>query len=194
MTTSIQNSQPAIAQSSSWTVYQAAVSQSRTWFFVLTALGAMSNVLYTCTVPLVGFSAIAGTTLSRRKAISTIFSLWVVNQAIGFTLRQYPWTFSTFAWGGVMLLGAIIVTILVSMQTQTRCKGALYLLSQIGVTLVSGYLIYELIIWLAGFMLGGVSGFTLSILWQIFMSNAIWAIGLTIIYCLLVWRLMRFAR
>lgn len=194
MSTSIPNFQPEIARRTTWTDYQRAVSQSQTWFFVLTALGAISNVLYTCTVPLVGFSAIAGTTLLRRKAIFTIFSLWLVNQAIGFTLRQYPWTLSTLAWGGVMLLGAIIATILTAIRTQTHQKGALYFLGQIGVTLVSSYLIYELIIWLAGFILGGVSEFTPSILWQIFMGNAIWAMGLTSIYCLLIWRLMRFAK
>ncbi|NJR52501.1 MAG: hypothetical protein HC780_25935 [Leptolyngbyaceae cyanobacterium CSU_1_3] len=31
--------------------------------FLLLSLGTMSNVVYTCTVPLVGFGAIAGATL-----------------------------------------------------------------------------------------------------------------------------------
>jgi hypothetical protein len=173
---------------------QCSVGQSRTWFLALTALAAMSNVIYTCTVPLVGFGAIAGATLSRRKALLVISSMWLVNQVLGFTMRQYPQTFSTFIWGIVMLLGAVLATVLAFFFTQNKAKGFLNYLSQVGLALVGGYVVYELIIWLAGFALGGVSGFTLPILWQIFVGNAVWAIGLVGIYSLLVWRVMRLTR
>ncbi|NJL91252.1 MAG: hypothetical protein HC916_16825 [Coleofasciculaceae cyanobacterium SM2_1_6] len=197
MTTSVSTSstsQGMISRTGSWANGQRTVSQSRTWFLMLIVLATMSNVIYTCNVPLVGFAAISGITLTRRKAMLIIFTMWVVNQVLGFTMRQYPWTLSTFAWGGVMLLGAMLATVLASYLSHNKVKGLPSYLSQAGVSLVGGYVVYELIIWLAGFVLGGVSGFTLPILWQILISNGIWAMVLTGIYSLLIWRVMQFTR
>jgi hypothetical protein len=194
MATLIPTSHSTVTHSSHWTQAQRTVDQSRTWFLTLTALAAMSNIIYTCTVPLVGFGAIAGITLSRRKAMFIILSMWLINQGLGFTIRQYPWTPTTFAWGVVMLLGAAIATSLAFFVTQDQAKGLPTYLGQVGVTLVGGYVVYELVIWLAGFTLGGVSGFTLSILWQIFVGNAVWAMVLAGIYSVLVWRAMRLRR
>ncbi|MDV2994821.1 MAG: hypothetical protein N4J56_004475 [Chroococcidiopsis sp. SAG 2025] len=91
----------------------------------------------------------------------------------GFTIRQYPQTFSTFTWGVVMLLGAMLATVLAFFLTQNKAKGFLNYLGQVGVTLVGEYMVYELVIWLAGFALGGAAGLTLPLLWQIFVSNAV---------------------
>ncbi|MGH8001559.1 MAG: hypothetical protein ACREPR_19590, partial [Brasilonema sp.] len=94
-----------------WLFKQQAIAQSQLWFFLLTATGVASNSIYYCTVPLVGFGVIAGSTLPRRKAITVLLTMWLVNQLLGFTVRNYPWMFSTFAWGWVMGIGAVLATL-----------------------------------------------------------------------------------
>jgi hypothetical protein len=79
--------------------------------------------MYTCTVPLVGFGAIAGATLPRRRALVTVVSIWLVNQVLGFGIRQYPWTLSTFAWGLVLGLGAVLVMLLASLKLKLTQNG-----------------------------------------------------------------------
>ena len=77
---------------------------------------SVSNILYYCTVPLVGIGVLAGTTLPRRRALTVLLTMWFVNQLLGFTVRGYPYTVSTFAWGGVMLLRATLAVLLASLR------------------------------------------------------------------------------
>lgn len=174
-----------------WQIASQTIAHSRSWFYLLIALGSMSNVVYTCTVPLVGFGVIAGATLPRRKAVTVILCMWLINQLLGFTIHHYPQTFSTVAWGCVMGFGAVMVTLLSSLKPkfgQARLsKHFLWL----GITLLAGYALYEFVIWLAGFFLGGIDGFTLPILWSILMGNAVWAIALGGIHALLVWGVVK---
>lgn len=179
---------PLPALLTQWQVKQQTIAQSQLWFFLLTATAVASNSIYYCTVPLVGFGIIAGSTLPRRKAITVLLTMWLVNQLLGFTVRHYPWTFSTFAWGWVMGIGAVLATLLASVKpkfSQKRLSGHLLWL---GTMLLTGYIFYELVIWLAGFALGAVEGFTLPILWGIFVGNAMWALALTLIHGIIAWR------
>ncbi|MEQ8963432.1 MAG: hypothetical protein RLP02_36930 [Coleofasciculus sp. C2-GNP5-27] len=168
-----------------------AIAKRQLWFFLLLTLGSASNVLYTCTVPLVGFGAIAGATLPRRRALVTVMSMWLANQVLGFTIHQYPWTLSTFAWGLVLGVGAVVVTLLASLKLKLSKNDLTAYGAWLGIALVIGFGVYELTIWLACLVLGGCDSFTLPILWGIFQGNAIWAISLTAIHSLLVWDTLR---
>ncbi|NEQ28821.1 MAG: hypothetical protein F6K28_59695 [Microcoleus sp. SIO2G3] len=72
----------------SWQQGCQSIAHSRFWFLLLLSVGTLSNVVYFCTVPLAGFGAIAGATLTRRRALLVILSMWFVNQLLGFTVRQ----------------------------------------------------------------------------------------------------------
>ncbi|MFB2835960.1 hypothetical protein [Floridanema evergladense] len=171
-----------------------AIAKSQFWFFLLLALATTSNVIYTCTVPLVGFGAIAGSTLPRRRALATVMTVWLVNQVLGFGFRQYPWTITTFAWGLVLALGAILVTLLASLKLKLTQNALTTYCSWLGIALIAGFAVYQLTIWLACFVLGGCDSFTLPILWGIFQGNAIWGISLTTIHSLLVWDNLRLSQ
>ncbi|MEO0491062.1 MAG: hypothetical protein AAFZ49_16135 [Cyanobacteria bacterium J06659_2] len=160
---------------------------SRVWYYGLLAAASTSNVLYYCTVPLVGIGILAGATLPRRKAVVVLLAMWLVNQLLGFTVRGYPYTVSTFTWGGVMLIGALLAVLLVSTRPPFRQDPIGYSLWSSG-CLILGFCLYELVIWLAGFALGGVHGFTLAMLWQIFLGNALWAVMLSGVHGVLAWR------
>ncbi len=158
-----------------------ALYHSRPWYYGLLAAGAVSNGLYYCTVPLVGIGVLAGATLPRRRALTVLATMWLVNQLLGFTVRGYPPTVSTVAWGGVMLLGAVPAVLLASYR-RARCQDAAGHGLWLAASLVLGFFLYELGIWLGGFALGGVHGFTPAVLGDIFLGNALWGGGLGVVH------------
>ncbi len=173
-----------------WQWRSRSLYDSRLWYYGLLAAGSLSNVLYYCTVPLVGVGVLAGTTLPRRRALTVLLTMWCVNQFLGFTMRGYPYAVSTFAWGGVMLLGATLAVCLASVRPafdhDQRHHGRWLALS-----LFLGFAIYELVIWLGGLALGGVHGFTLRVLGEILLGNVLWGGGLAAVHWALVQRWVR---
>ena len=166
---------------SPWQWGSRSLHHSRLWYYGLLAAGSVSNVLYYCTVPLVGIGVLAGATLPRRRALMVLLTMWFVNQFLGFTVRGYPYTASTFAWGGIMLLGATLAVLLSSGRSafshnQTRHGLWLFL------SLLLGFVVYQSVIWLGGLLLGGVHGVTLSVLGEILLGNALWGGGLALIH------------
>jgi hypothetical protein len=176
-----------------WASCQMTVNNSRTWFFALLALGSFSNVVFTCALPLVGFGAIASTNLSKSKAITTILLMWFVNQFIGFTMRDYPLDFSTFAWGVVILLGGLLAAAFGLFQFDRQSKNFRQYISAIGLTLVIGFIAYQAMIWLGGVVLGDLHGFNVSVLWQVFYVNALWTVGLVALHNLLIVQKLKFS-
>jgi hypothetical protein len=125
----------------------------------------------------------------RREGVlrdSTRPAYVVTKYVLSYNCTQSNWILSTFAWGWVMLAGAMLATFLAPTRFFRYPKDVLGYLIQSRIVLIAGYLIYELVIWIAGFGLGGASSFTLTILWQIFIGNASWAITLMIIHSILV--------
>ncbi len=165
-----------------------AIDNSRLWFYVLLGTATASNLVYYCTAPLVGVGTIAGSTVSRRKAIAVVLCMWCFNQFLGFTVRDYPYTPSTFAWGIVMGVGAILAVLLstVKLSSVRKQPGGSYIWFL--ASLLLGYGIYELILWISSFALGGTENFTASILWDVLAGNAVWAIVLGLVHYLLVQR------
>ena len=181
---------PSTTLETPWQWGSRSLYDSRLWYYGLLAAGSVSNVLYYCTVPLVGIGVLAGTTLPRQRALRVLLMMWGVNQFLGFTVRGYPYTVSTFAWGGVMLLGAIVAVLLASMRSafsHNQTRHGLWLTA----SLLLGFVLYELMIWLGGFVLSGVHGLTLSVLGEIFLGNALWGTGLAVVHWGLVQRWLR---
>jgi hypothetical protein len=82
------------------------------WLALLVvAIGAFSFV-YACAPPFAAFSVLAALTLSRRDAIRTTVTLWLVNQAVGYVILGYPRTVNSFTWGLIMGVAAVLATLL----------------------------------------------------------------------------------
>ena len=159
---------------------------SRRWLLILIFLGAFSCTVNLCTVPLVGFAAIAVSTLSRRQGVVCLSVIWAVNQALGFGLRGYPLDISTVAWGVVMLGGALFALALGhaihrggSPRPLTRPAN---FATRVAPSLLTGFLAYELILWLASFQLGTVGGFAPAVLGAVLLTNGLWALGLSVLF------------
>ena len=99
----------------SWQIAYKVISKSNWWQIFLITIGSASSIIYPH-VPLVGLAAVAGNTLTRKKALISAMSIWFANQLYGFTIRQYPQTLESFTWGLVMGLGTLLVTWLVTLR------------------------------------------------------------------------------
>ena len=155
------------------------VSKGGFWQFSLIFLGCVSSLIYPH-APLVGFSAVAGNTLTRKKALTCVMAIWLANQLYGFIIRQYPQTWESLTWGMVMGVGTLFVTGLVTLKP-TFCQRFSGHCFWLVISVIGGYLLYQGAIILVAQLMGGHS-LTLAILWQIFLKNCLWAIGLSVIH------------
>ncbi len=160
-----------------------AIAKGKSWSFFLIAIGSLSSIIYPH-VPLVGFAAVAGNTLTRKKAMITALSIWFANQLYGFTVRQYPQTLESFTWGFVMGIGTIIITGLITFRPKF-CVNFRGYLTWLIVGIISGYAIYQGTIVLIAELMGG-HGFTAEILWRIFVKDAVWGISISAVHSLLM--------
>ncbi len=175
----------ALSQLNLWQTAGEMVSNSNKWQLSLIAIGSASSIIY-AHVPLVGFAAVAGNTLTRNKALISAMSIWFANQLYGFTIRQYPRTFESFTWGLVMGLGMLAVTWLVTLQPKFSRRSFRGYLLWLAIAVVGGYAIYQGSIVLIAQLMGG-HGFSSTILWQIFLKDTVWAVVLSAIHSSLVW-------
>ncbi len=182
--------QESISKVFSWEYAWKKVSQGIFWQFSLIFVGCVSSLIYPH-APLVGFSAVAGNTLTRKKALMSIMAIWLANQLYGFIIRQYPQTWESLLWGIVMGLGTLFVTGLVTLRP-TFCQRVWGHCLWLVISVIGGYLLYEgAVILIAQLM--GVHGLTLAILWRIFLKNCLWGIGLSLIHGCVVSVMMQFS-
>ncbi|MGK7952493.1 MAG: hypothetical protein AB4368_27830 [Xenococcaceae cyanobacterium] len=168
-----------------WQIANKAISQSNRWQLFLITIGSASSIIYPH-VPLVGFAAVTGNTLTRKKALISAMSIWFTNQLYGFTIRQYPRTFESFTWGLVMGLGTLLITWLITLQPKFSRDNFRGYLTWLAIGIVGGYAIYQGSIVLIAQLMGG-HGLTSAILGRIFIRDAVWACALSAIHSGLVW-------
>ncbi len=80
-----------------WQTALRAISLSAWWQFCLIVVGSISGIIYPHP-PLVGIAAVAGNTLTRSKALTSVLSIWLANQVYGFTIRRYPLSLESLTW------------------------------------------------------------------------------------------------
>jgi hypothetical protein len=175
-----------LSRLNSWQIANKAIAKSSWWQLSLIAVGSASSVVYPH-VPLVGFAAVSGNTLTRKKALIAAMSIWFANQLYGFTVRQYPRTLESLTWGMAMGLGMLLVTYLVTLRPKfSRYNFQGYLL-WLAIALIGGSAIYQGSIVLIAQSMGG-HGLSSAILWGIFVKDVIWAAALSGVHCCAVLR------
>ncbi|NJK48035.1 succinyl transferase OpgC [Candidatus Gracilibacteria bacterium] len=168
-----------------WLVVWENLSRNRLWQFLLVAAGSASSIVDPH-APLVGLAVVSGSTLKRERAIATAIVIWFVNQLYGYTIRQYPQTFESFAWGLLMGAGTLAVCLVSTIRPRFSHKDWKGHLLWLGLALVSGYILFQGSVILA-IELSGRHGLTEAILWRIFVKDASWAIALSLVHRLIAW-------
>lgn len=162
------------------------LAQGRFWPILLTTAGCLGNISYTCTLPFVCVGILTGTTLTRQKAVISTLLIWFANQVFGYTLHQYPRTPDSFAWGLVLGVATLLVSLGSSYRplfTQSHLKGNYLWILFLA---IAGFLGFQGLLLLAGIFLGGSHGMTLAIYRDLWLSNLIWTGGILGIHALLV--------
>jgi hypothetical protein len=170
-----------------WTSGCRSVAQGKVWMTALIAVGSLSNLVYTCTLPFVCLGVIAGTTLLRRRAIASVTGIWFANQFCGYTLHAYPRTLNCFVWGWILLAGTLLVTMLASYKPLFSQGQLKHHYLRMGGFLLGGFVLFQLVILGAGLALGEASGLTPQILGGILGGNVAWIVLLAIAHGVLVW-------
>ncbi|MEN9232091.1 MAG: hypothetical protein Q6L68_14400 [Thermostichus sp. DG02_5_bins_236] len=153
------------------------MAQGYFWPSLITTVGCLGNITYTCTLPFVTVGILTGTTLTRSKAILSTLMIWLANQIFGYLLHNYPRTPDSFGWGIVLGIATLSVTLAASYRPLFKPvkPGQLWLnYAWIPLMLVLGFLGFQVLIFLAGLFLGGTHGLTLPVLGKIWLDNWLW--------------------
>ena len=69
------------------------------WIALILASGILLSQVFACVTPFAALATLAALNLRGRDALMTIGVVWLANQAIGYTVLGYPWTWDSAAWG-----------------------------------------------------------------------------------------------
>lgn len=123
---------------------------------------------FACALPLAAFAAMSAMLFDRRAAVAAVVAIWLVNQIVGFACLNYPMDVSTFAWGAVF--GVIALLSLAAAQA-VLARGRGVAGSVAG--FVSAFVVYEASIYAASLLSGtDVSHFTPADVTRVFLINA----------------------
>ena len=135
---------------------------------LLVAASLALTLGFACALPIAAFAAFAALILSPAAAVGAILSVWLVNQAVGFTCLGYPTDASAFAWGAG--LGVIaLLSLAAAGAVLRRVRGA----AGAGLAFVAAFVVYEGAVY-AGCLASrtDVSDFTAASVTRIFLINA----------------------
>jgi hypothetical protein len=141
------------------------------WLAFLVLASVVTTLGFACAVPLAALAAAAALTLSRRDAFLLVGAVWFANQAVGFTVLDYPWTANCIAWG--VALGAVaLFSTVASLFVAQRIEGIGSALVQLSAFLAA-FVVYEGSCFLFSIVLGGIEDFAPTIIGQVFVLNAV---------------------
>ena len=159
------------------------------WATLIVGSAIALTPLYACATPFAALATIAALKLDRRSMIVTIGLVWLANQAIGYGVLGYPWSWNSVAWG--FAIGAAS-----SLSVIAACSLATTRSAPLAVSLpfMAAFTTFELGLYVAGIVLSAGDGaFSLAIVGHIFAINALALCGLMVLYHLvsLAGRMMR---
>ena len=144
---------------------------------------ASASLVFACATPFAAFAVLAAAVLPLRPALITIGLVWAVNQAIGFGILDYPRTMNSALWGLGIGVAALVTTVAAAAMFRRFASMSSFALYP--VALVVCYAVYELVMLAMTPVLGGTESFSMEIVRQLAVVNAVWLAGLVVAYELL---------
>ncbi len=163
------------------------LADSRFLSLSLLGLGTFSNVIYAHT-PLVAFAVISGIALPRQRAIAVALLIWLVNQVIGFGIRDYPLEITAFTWGLIMGIGTLIVVAGASLRPRFSQSSWLGHGGWVAIALVGGFALYQGLIMLSYPMLADGHSMGWDIVAKLFLKQLTWTGAIALGHAVLLWR------
>lgn len=139
------------------------------WIALIVTTGICLSTVFACVTPFAALAALAALKLGRRDAITIVGLVWLVNQAIGYGFLGYPWTWDSGAWGLAIGVSAGLAFLVARGLSTTRPAPF-----AVSLPFMGAFAAFELGLYGAGFVLPGTDGaFAASVVWHVFLLNAI---------------------
>jgi hypothetical protein len=152
------------------------------WVVLILAGGTGLSTIFACATPFAALATLSALKLGRQDAITVMSVVWLANQAIGYGLLGYPWTWDSGAWG--LAIGASIGLAILAATALSATRPVPFAVS---LPFVAAFAAFELGLYGAGFALPGSEGaFSASVVGHVFLINAIALCGLLAVFQLAV--------
>jgi hypothetical protein len=153
------------------------------WVVALIAASLLLTLGFACAVPFAAFAAAAALTLPRRDALFAVGLVWFANQAVGFSVLNYPWTADTLAWGAALLAVALAATFAAGLAA--KWFEALPRIALASLAFLSAFAVYEGLLFAASLATqSGLDDYSGAIVARILGINALTFAGLIVISAL----------
>lgn len=148
------------------------------WISLIVISGTGLSTFFACATPFAALATLAALKLRPRDMAAVMGLVWLANQAIGYGVLGYPWTWDSAAWG--IAIGASTGLAVLAAHALSTTRPAPLAVS---LPFMAAFATFEAGLYVAGFVLPGSEGaFTASIIGHIFLINAVSLCALMVIY------------
>ena len=147
---------------------------------LMAASCALASFVFACATPFAGLAVFAAATLAPAPALAAVWGTWLLNQAMGYALLDYPISAESMVWGGALGAGALAATLVAASILNRPGVGGL--LRRYAFALVAAFSAYELCVVAAGILLGSFDVFTFAIVARLALLNVVWFVGLAVLW------------
>jgi hypothetical protein len=151
------------------------------WLILLTTASVLTTFALACATPVAAFAALAALHMKRAEAMLLMGVVWLASQCVGFGYLHYPYTAGTIAWGGALLISALVTMEGAAFVTRRMASApdAVRAAGALGAAMV----VFKAAIYLFGMELGGnASAFKLSVVTNFVWTNALTFVVLLVLY------------
>ena len=148
------------------------------WPAALAAATVVGTLATACMTPFVALAVIAAATLSRRRAAITVGGVWMINQALGFTVAHYPMTAYAASWGAAMGGATLAAMLIAGLVIQPVRPSAL----RLAAAFTAGFATYEGLLFAFACLEGGRATFTPAIIGSIALNDGVWLVVLALVH------------
>ena len=148
------------------------------WAVLTVASGLCLSSFFACVTPFAALATLAALKLGWRDAILVVFIVWLGNQAIGYGILGYAWTWDSATWG--LAIGVSTGLAVLAARGLSTARPAPLAVS---LPFVAAFTVFELGLYVAGFVVpGSEEAFSASVVGHVFLINAVTLCGLMAVY------------
>ena len=142
------------------------------WLVILVLTSVAASLVISCVTPFTALGVALAGTVRLPTALRAMTLIWLINQFIGFILFDFPRTLNVALWGLAICGGALLSTL--AAASAIKHGKAFPVILRLGLALLFAFAAYEVWLFLAAWVLGGVETFSPVIIVQLGLGNLIW--------------------
>jgi hypothetical protein len=161
--------------------HDATIEKSATpmlWVALIAALSVGGSYVYACAAPFAAVGALAARKMDFGTGLTLVLLVWAANQIVGFGILDYPHTMDSFAWGAAIGFAAVAAFFAARVIGNLGWNNIVATLASFAVA----FAVYEAVLYVATFALGGADALAFDIVMQVLVINAVAFAGILALY------------